>query len=404
MRQESRTGSPGAVCRYVIPDRVSDTSPPRWVRLPAEQAPREIACRKSRPGCGNVRSWQILLQKSLPVSVRGDSVALMRFATEAGDDGATQSRSKTAFLFIRLEDAVPDDHLVRAIAGVLDLSWVHAELAPYYPKLGRPSIDPVLMFRMLVVGYVFAIRSERALCRDVQVNLAYRWFCGLSIEDKVPDHSAFSRARNERFRNTDVFRTVFERVVEACIRAGLVGGDGFAVDASLIVADANKQRSIPGAEWSKELDPKEVSRAAKEYLATLDDAEFGAVSSVTPKFVSPSDPAAQWTGAMRGPAFFAYADNYLIDVKFGIIMDVEASRAIRHVAVRAAQPIIERTEDRFEIKPERLAADTAYGSGVNLDWFVNEKKIAPHIPVIDKSKREEGTFSREDFRFDKERD
>jgi Transposase and inactivated derivatives len=231
--------------------------------------------------------------------------------------GRLNHDQRQLFYSFRLEDAVPDDHLVRAIAGVLDLSWVHAELAPHYPKLGRLSIDPVLMIRMLVVGYVFAIRSERALCRDVQVNLAYRWFCGLSIEDKVPDHSAFSRARNERFRNTEVFRTVFERVVEACIRAGLVGGDGFAVDASLIVADANKQRSIPGAEWSKELDSQEVSRAAKEYLATLDDAAFGAASSVTPKFVSPSDPAAQWTGAMRGPAFFAYADNYLIDVKFG---------------------------------------------------------------------------------------
>src|ERR1700732_2139700 len=262
---------------------------------------------------------------------------------------------------------------------------------PYYPKLGRPSIDPVLMIRMLAVGYVFAIRSERALCRDVQVNLAYRWFCDLSIEDKVPDHSAFSRARNERFRNTDVFHTVFERVVEACIRAGLVGAEGFAVDASLIVADANKQRSIPGAEWSKELDSQEVSRAAKEYLATLDDAAFGAASSVTPKFVSPSDPAAQWTGAMRGPAFFAYADNYLIDVKFGIIMDVEASRAIRQAEVGAAKTMMERTEERFDIKPASLAADTAYGSADTLNWIVNEKKIAPYILVIDKSKREDGT-------------
>jgi transposase len=227
-----------------------------------------------------------------------------------------------------LEEVVPDDHLVREIAAVLDLSWVHAQLAPYYPKMGRPSIDPALMIRMLIIGYVFAIRSERALCRDVQVNLAYRWFCGLSIEDKVPDHSAFSRARNERFSESDIFRKVFERVVGACIGAGLVGGEGFAVDASLIVADANKQRSIPGSQWSKELDPQQVSRATKEYLATLDDASFGAASEVTPKFVSPSDPAAQWTGAMRGPAFFAYADNYLIDVKFGVIMDVEASRAI----------------------------------------------------------------------------
>src|SRR6059058_4077545 len=202
------------------------------------------------------------------------------------------------FYSFRLDEAVPDDHPVREIAAVLDLSWVHSELAPYYSRLGRPSIDPVLMIRMLIVGYVFAIRSERALCRDVRVNLAYRWFCGLSIEDKIPDHSAFSRARNERFGDSGVFRRLFEHVVETCLAAGLVGGEGFAVDASLIVADANKQRSIPGAEWNKAHDPHGASRAMREYLATLDDAAFGAASEVMPKFVSPSDPAAQWTGAM----------------------------------------------------------------------------------------------------------
>jgi transposase len=127
--------------------------------------------------------------------------------------------------------------------------------------MGRPPTDPELMIRMLIIRYVFAIRSERAICRDVQVNLAYRWFCGLSIEDKIPDHSAFSRARHERFRNSDMFRRVFERVVEACIAAGLVGGEGFAVDASLIAADANKQRSIPGSEWNKARDPHGASRA-----------------------------------------------------------------------------------------------------------------------------------------------
>ena len=258
------------------------------------------------------------------------------------------------FYSFNLDEAVPDDHSVREIAAVLDLSWVHAELAPYYAQLGRPSIDPVLMIRMLIIGYVFAIRSERALCRDVQVNLAYRWFCGLSIEDQIPDHSAFSRARNDRFRNSGVFRSVFERVVGACIAAGLVGGEGFAVDASLIMADANKQQSIPGTQWSKQLDVQAVSQATKEYFATLDDAAFGAASEVTPKFVSPSDPAAQWTGAMRGPAFFAYSDNYLVDVKSGIIMDVEASRAIRQAEVGAAKIMIERTEQRFDINGSRL--------------------------------------------------
>ena len=307
------------------------------------------------------------------------------------------------FYSFRLDEAVPDDHPVRAIAAVLDLSWVHAELTPFYPKIGRPSIDPVLMIRMLIVGYAFAIRSERALCREMRVNLAYRWFCGLSIEDKIPDHSAFSRIRHERFRESDMFRRVFERVVEACIAAGLVGGEGFAVDASLIVADANKQRSIPGTEWKKTCLAETASRATREYLATLDDAAFGAASDVTPKFVSPSDPAAQWTGAMRGPAFFAYADNYLIDVKFGIIVDVEASRAIRQAEVGAAKTMIERTEECFDLKPDYLAADTAYGSAETLNWVVNEKRIAPHIPVVDKSGREDGSLSRGDFTFDKAR-
>src|SRR5271169_2962674 len=318
--------------------------------------------------------------------------------------GRQNSEQGPLFYEFRLDEAVPDDHLVRQIDAVLDLSWVHAELAPHYPTLGRPSVDPVLMIRMLIIGYVFGLRSERLLCREVQVNLAYRWFCKLGIEHKIPDHSVFSRARNERFRDSGIFRQVFERVVEACIAADLVGGEGFAVDASLIAADANKQRSIPGSEWQKTCDPETASRAVKEYLATLDDAAFGAASEVTPKFVSPSDPAAQWTGAMRGPAFFAYADNYLIDVKFGVIMDVEASRAIRQAEVGAAKTMIERAEERFGLKPERLAADTAYGSAPTLDWLVNDKKIAPHIPVIDMAKRENGIFSRKDFTYDKTRD
>jgi transposase len=307
------------------------------------------------------------------------------------------------FYCFNLEEAVPGDHQVRRIAEVLDLSWVRGELTPHYSPLGRPSIDPVLMLRMLIVGYAFAIRSERALCREVQVNLAYRWFCGLGLEDKIPDHSVFSRARNERFRDHDIFRRVFERVVDACIRAGLVGGEGFAVDASLIEADANKGRSIPGSKWNKDIDPTQAGRAVKEYLATLDDAAYGAATEVVPKFVSPSDPASQWTGAMKGAAFFAYADNYLIDVKYGIIMDVEASRAIRQAEVGASRTMIKRTEACFGIKPAWLVGDTAYGSAPNLNWLVNEQKIAPYIPVVEKSKREDGTFSRADFSFDEER-
>jgi hypothetical protein len=212
----------------------------------------------------------------------------------------------------------------------------------------------------------FAIRSERQICREVQVNLAYRWFCDLGLEDAIPDHSAFSRARNERFRQSDIFRRVFERVVGSCIEVGLVGGEGFAVDASLIEADANRQRSIPGTVWKKQLDPEEANRAVKEYLATLNDAAFGAATEVQPKFVSPSDPAAQWTGALRGPAFFAYADNYLIDVRHGVIVDVEASRAVRQAEVGAARTMLDRTEERFGLKPQRLVSRHGDNLGVRM--------------------------------------
>jgi transposase InsO family protein len=268
-------------------------------------------------------------------------------------------------------------------------SWLNAYVERLIGSIRRECLD-----HMIVFGEAHLRRILGAYAAD---------HSDLSIENKIPDHSAFSRVRNERFRDSDIFRHIFERVVETCIAAGFVGGEGFAVDASLIVADANKQRSIPGSEWEKTRDTKKARRAVKEYLATLDDAAFGAANNVIPKFVSPSDSAAQWTGAMRGPAFFAYAHNYLIDVKFGIIMDVEASRAIRKAEVGAAKTMIGRTEQRFGLRPERLAADMAYGSAATLNWLVNEKKIAPHIPVIDKSKREDGSLSREDFTFDADR-
>ena len=196
--------------------------------------------------------------------------------------------------------------------------------------------------RMLIVGYCMGIRSERRLCEEVHLNLAYRWFCRLGLDSKVPDHSTFSKNRHGRFRESDALRRLFESVVQRCMAEGLVGAEGFAVDASLIAADANKQRSVPSEDWKPEELKEDAVRAAREYLATLDDAAFGAASPVTPKFISRSDPAAQWTGAHKGHAFFAYATNYLIDTDHCVIVDVEATRAIRQAEVGAAQTMIER--------------------------------------------------------------
>ena len=152
------------------------------------------------------------------------------------------------FYEFSLEHHVPSDHLLRSIDRFVDLSGIRAHLRPFYSVIGRPSIDPELMIRMLIVGYCFGIRSERRLCEEVHLNLAYRWFCRLGLEGDVPDHSTFSKNRHGRFRDSDLLRELFETTVRRCMAEGLVGGDGFAADASLIRADANRQRSVEGSE------------------------------------------------------------------------------------------------------------------------------------------------------------
>ena len=319
------------------------------------------------------------------------------------------------FYSFDLDKVVPPDHLVRQVEGVLDLSWVHKELAPYYSHTGRPSIDPVLMIRMLIVGYVFAIRSERRLCSEVQVNLAYRWFCQLGIEDRIPDHSVFCRARHERFRESDALRRVFEGVVAKCIAAGLVGGEGFSIDASLIRADVDKKKRMPGGQpiaWPK---AEEASRAVREYLQALDaasseeerrgsddDRSIGGGKRKPPKEISLTDPQAAWVARKSTDPFFAYDANYLIDNKAGIIVDAEGTRANRIAEIAITETMIERVKSRFDIRPRRLAGDTVYGAVRLLKWLV-DRGITPHIPVWDKSARSDGTFSRSDFVFDPER-
>ena len=328
------------------------------------------------------------------------------------DDGQGQF-----FYAFDLDKVVPPDHLVRQIEGVLDLSWVHKELAPYYSHTGRPSIDPALMIRMLIVGYVFAIRSERRICAEVRVNLAYRWFCKLGIEDKIPDHSVFCRARHERFRESDALRRVFEGVVAMCIAAGLVGGEAFSIDASLIKADVDKKKRAPGDQpvaWPK---AEEASHVVREYLAALDaagndeesgDGAGGGSSGADgsrrkpPKEVSLTDPQAAWVARPGMDPFFAYDANYLIDNKVGIIVDAEGTRANRTVEITITETMIDRAKRRFDLRPQRLAGDSVYGAVRLLKWLV-DRKITPHVPVWDKSARHDGTFSRADFVFDRQR-
>jgi transposase len=289
---------------------------------------------------------------------------------------------------------VPQDHLLRKIDRFLDLSDLRQHLAPYYSHTGRPSIDPELMIRMLLIGYCLGIRSERRLCEEVKLNLAYRWFCRLSIEDPVPDHSTFSKNRHGRFRDAEALRYVFERVLQSCIDAGLVGGEGFAVDASVVKADASRQRQVDDDDdWGS-------GPGVREYLDGL--AEDDSVAA--PKKVSPTDPQARWTAAPGGPAFYAYSTNYLVDTEAGIIVDVEATPAHRTLEVQSTRTMIERVEERFTLKTRKLIGDTAYGTAEFLNWMVSDKAIEPHVPVWDKAERSDGTFSRSDFAYDEPSD
>jgi transposase len=316
--------------------------------------------------------------------------------------GEAVGRQDRLFYEFDLEDMVPGDHLLRRIDAALDLSWLRAEMQAHYSPLGCPSVCPELMVRMLIVGYCYSIRSERRLCQEVRMNLAYRWFCGLGLEDKVPDHSTFSVNRHGRFRDSDILRKVFEEVVCGCMSAGLVGGEGFAVDASVIEANASRFQRVEGSEvdWT---DAQRANRPVSEYLIALESENPPINPKQEPKALSPTDPAAAWTTRGRHKVMFGYSLNYLIDMENAVILDVEATPTRISKEVDATETMIERVEERFALKPDHLAGDVAYGTGEMLGWLV-EHEIDPHIPVWDKAKREDGTFSRADFTYDKERD
>jgi transposase len=306
------------------------------------------------------------------------------------------------FYLFNLESRIPERHLLRRINPMVTgiLAGVRERLEPFYSEIGRPSIDPELMIRMLIVGYCYGIRSERRLCEEVELHLAYRWFCHLDLEDRVPDHSTFSVNRHGRFRESDAFRQVFEAVVRACMDAGLVKGEGFAVDASVIEADASRYHGVTPeeADWSA---PERQTRAVAEFLGALDDDDPTA-DRKPPKVISLSDPSSAWTAKANKRVQFGYGLNYLIDIENAVIVDVEATPARTYDEVAAARTMIQRTEERMGLKPQSLAADTAYGTGKFLGWLVGTG-ITPQIPVWDKSTREDGTFSRSDFTFDRER-
>jgi transposase len=272
--------------------------------------------------------------------------------------GRQQRDQGRLFYEFRLEDRIPAYHLLRRmnVFVMAALAGLHKELKPYYSEIGRPSIDPELMIRMLIVGYCYGIRSERKLCQEVELHLAYRWFCRLDLEDKVPHHSTFSENRLGRFRESDLPRHIFERVVWAAMAMGLVKGEGFAVDASVLEANASRYHGKAPNEldWT---DKRRQTRAVAEYLAALDEAGEPDPNRKEPKVISPSDPSSAWTAKANKRVQFGYGLNYLIDIDNAVIVDVEATPARTYDEVAATKTMLDRTEACFDLKPKRLDED-----------------------------------------------
>ena len=259
---------------------------------------------------------------------------------------------------------------------------------------------------MLLIGYLYGIRSERRLVDEVHLNLAYRWFCRLGLEGRVPDRSTFSKNRHGRFAEGDILRRVFEMVVDRCAAFGLVGGQAAAVDGSTIAADASRARKDqPEAMLKVWAAKEEITRPVRDYLDQL-AADAGEVHEgprhKAPKYLSETDPQVAWS-IKDGPGRFSYETNYLIDTDHGIIMDVEATPARLSQEIVAAKKMLARTAERRAFRPDALAADKSYGTGPFLAWLL-KRDIAPHVPVLDRQRQTDGKYDLSHFAYDAARD
>lgn len=307
-----------------------------------------------------------------------------------------QARTESLFYYFSLEDQIPEDHLLRLIDHYVDFRFVRERLKSFYSSTGRPSIDPEVLLRLLLVGYLYGITSERHLLDEVRMHLAYRWFTRLGFEQEIPDHSTFSKNRHGRFRQSGMFREIFEEIVRRCLEAGLVEGRNLAVDGTLVGANASQQSRVPREQLAE---VAQVSHTVQQYLAELEqqnpvaDPEEPHPSGP----VSTTDPDAAWTAAKNGPALLAYYDNYLIDTHSRVIVEVEATPARFRQETLAARRMLERVK-KLGLHPECLGADKAYGSGEFLAWLL-ARDIQPHIPVIDRRHQTRGHFTRDRFRY-----
>jgi transposase len=287
------------------------------------------------------------------------------------------SRAESLFYYFRIEDQVPENHLLRLIDRHVSFEFVRETLRDSYSETGRPSIDPEVLLRILLLGYLYGITSERKLVDELRMHLAWRWFTGLGFDQEVPDHSTFSKNRHGRFQQSNLFQELFERIVDQCIRAGLVKGENMSVDGSLILANADTDSRVPREQLAE---AAKVNYGARKYLEELEQQNGDGEPVHQQEKVSTTDPDATYATKQGRPAELGYFNNYLIDNQSCVIVGVQATSARLSQESAAARDMITRFYERQGRYPESVAADTTYGNGEMLQWL-DDRAIKPFIPV-----------------------
>jgi len=314
-------------------------------------------------------------------------------------------RSERMFYYVRMEDIVPENHLLRLIDRHIDLKFIRDKVKHLYSHTGRPSIDPEVLLRMLLIGYLYGITSERRLCEEVQMHIGYRWFVGLNLEDKVPDHSTFSKNRHERFSESDLFQRIFDEIVNQCVSQGLLTGKHLTVDSTYVQANAAL----------KSLEPIVVTMGAGEYIEKLerenpvteepwepgDDYPHRGQKISNGTHRSKTDPDARLARkSLKANTQLYHGVTYIMDNRSRIIVGADVGKPDRKTDCEKALKQIRRIPFAFGIKPESLGADKGYSTGEFINALVKEK-VQPHIPIMDsRSQNDRGIYSIEQFSFD----
>jgi transposase len=297
-------------------------------------------------------------------------------------------RSEALFYYFRLEDQVPETHLLRLIDKHISFAFVREKLKESYSDTGRPSIDPELLLRILLIGYLYGITSERKLVEELRMHLAWRWFTGLGFDQEIPHHSTFSKNRHGRFQESKLFEELFEQIVRQCVAVGLVKGEDLSVDGSFVEANAAKESRIPREQLAE---AAQVHRTMREYLVELEQQNPVEEPVHQQDQVSTTDPDSTYATKGGTPARLGYYDNYLVDNQSCVIVGVQATAARMSQETVAAQDMLTRFAQWQGREPESVAADTTYGNGEFLRWL-GERDITPYMRTRDSVHRKNSPF------------